>query len=128
MFAMTAAHRSLPLPTYVRVTNLENGKSVIVRVTDRGPFHANRLIDLSYVAAAKLDILARGTGRVEVKSIDPRDHGGLKVERSHVPAKSRRSLIKTDNIAVHKKITRTKKQNLNSGTVRVERRKQPRNT
>jgi len=72
MFAMTAAHTSLPLPTYVRVTNLENGKKVIVKVNDRGPFHSNRVIDLSYVAAKKLGIVAKGTGVVEVEAIDPR--------------------------------------------------------
>lgn len=76
MFAMTAAHPTLPLPTYVKVTNLENGKVVIVKVNDHGPFHGNRLIDLSYVAAAKLGVLGKGTARVEVESIDPRDHGG----------------------------------------------------
>jgi len=74
MFAMTAAHPTLPLPTYAKVTNLDNGKSVVVKITDRGPFHGNRLIDLSYVAAAKLGILGQGTGHVEVVSIDPRDH------------------------------------------------------
>lgn len=74
MFAMTAAHRTLPLPTYAKVTNLDNGKSVIVKINDRGPFHGNRLIDLSYVAAHKLGILGKGTGRVEVASIDPRDN------------------------------------------------------
>jgi len=72
LYAMTAAHRSLPLPSYVRVTNLENGRSVIVRVNDRGPFHANRIIDLSYAAAGKLGILPKGTGLVEVRAIDPR--------------------------------------------------------
>jgi len=71
MYAMTAAHKSLPLPTYVEVRNLANGKTVIVKVNDRGPFHENRIIDLSYTAAAKLDILARGTGLVEIRSIDP---------------------------------------------------------
>jgi rare lipoprotein A len=71
MYAMTAAHKSLPLPTYARVTNLENGKSVIVRVNDRGPFHENRLIDLSYAAATKLDIVGTGTGVVEVRALDP---------------------------------------------------------
>ncbi len=71
MYAMTAAHKSLPLPGYVQVRNLENGKTVIVRVNDRGPFHDNRIIDLSYTAAAKLDILAKGTGLVEVRSIGP---------------------------------------------------------
>lgn len=71
MFGMTAAHKSLPLPTYVEVINLENGKRVVLKVNDRGPFHENRVIDLSYTAAKKLDILQRGTGLVEVRSIDP---------------------------------------------------------
>ncbi|MFW1676613.1 septal ring lytic transglycosylase RlpA family protein [Pontibacter sp. JAM-7] len=71
MYGMTAAHKSLPLPTYLRVTNLANNRQVIVRVNDRGPFHDNRLIDLSYAAASKLDILRTGTGRVRVEAIDP---------------------------------------------------------
>ncbi|MDI4636160.1 MULTISPECIES: septal ring lytic transglycosylase RlpA family protein [Halomonadaceae] len=71
MYEMSAAHRSLPLPSYVRVTNLDNGRQVIVRVNDRGPFHGSREIDLSYAAAARLDILDRGTGRVRVEAIDP---------------------------------------------------------
>ena len=71
MYAMTAAHRTLPLPAYVRVTNLQNGRSVVVRVNDRGPFVGNRIIDLSYSAAAKLDMLRNGTAMVEVRSIDP---------------------------------------------------------
>lgn len=72
MYAMTAAHKTLPLPTYVRVTNLENGRSVVVKVNDRGPFARNRIIDLSYTAAAKLDIIGKGTGFVEIRAIDPR--------------------------------------------------------
>ncbi len=75
MYAMTAAHRTLPLPTYARVTNLVNGKSIIVKVNDRGPFHKNRLIDLSYVAAHKLGMVGTGTTKVKVESVDPRDHG-----------------------------------------------------
>ncbi len=71
MYAMTAAHKTLPLPCYVRVTNLANGRSIVVKVNDRGPFVANRLIDLSYVGAAKLDMLATGTALVEVKAITP---------------------------------------------------------
>ena len=71
MFAMTAAHRTLPLPTYAEVTNLENGRKVIVKITDRGPFKANRIIDLSYAAAAKLGITRTGTGLVEIRAIDP---------------------------------------------------------
>ncbi|MGO2132822.1 MAG: septal ring lytic transglycosylase RlpA family protein [Halomonas sp.] len=72
MYKMSAAHRSLPLPTYARVTNRDNGKSVILRVNDRGPFHSEREIDLSYAAAARLGILEAGTGRVKVEAIDPR--------------------------------------------------------
>jgi len=69
MYEMTAAHKSLPLPTYARVTNLENGRTVIVRINDRGPFHEGRIIDLSYAAAYRLDIVRTGTGRVEVEAI-----------------------------------------------------------
>ncbi len=71
MYAMTAAHKHLPLPTYARVTNLENGRSVVVRINDRGPFHANRVIDLSYAAAYKLGMLEKGTAPVEVRAVDP---------------------------------------------------------
>jgi rare lipoprotein A len=70
MYAMTAAHATLPIPSYVRVTNLKNGRSVVVRVIDRGPFHDGRIIDLSYTAAWKLDIL-KGVTPVEVVGIDP---------------------------------------------------------
>lgn len=73
MLAMTAAHKTLPLPTYVEVTNLHNHKKIIVKVNDRGPFASNRIIDLSYVAAKKLGMLGHGTAYVEVKSIDPAD-------------------------------------------------------
>lgn len=71
MYAFSAASTTLPLPSYARVTNLENGKSVIVRVNDRGPFHDNRLIDLSYAAAVKIGVYPKGTGLVEVRGIDP---------------------------------------------------------
>ncbi|GGC03991.1 septal ring lipoprotein RlpA [Marinobacterium zhoushanense] len=75
MYKMSAAHKSLPLPTFARVTNLDNGRQVIVRVNDRGPFHDDRLIDLSYAAAARLDMLGKGTARVEVEAIDPSGWG-----------------------------------------------------
>lgn len=71
MYAMTAAHKALPLPTYVEVTNLDNGHQIIVKVNDRGPFHDGRIIDLSYAAAIKLGINKAGTGRVEIRAIDP---------------------------------------------------------
>src|SRR5262249_16415945 len=69
MYAMSAAHKTLPLPAYARVTNLRNGKSVVVRINDRGPFVANRIIDLSYTAAAKLDMIREGTTLVEVRAL-----------------------------------------------------------
>jgi len=71
LYQFTAAHRTLPLPSYARVTNLDNGRSVIVRINDRGPFHEGRLIDLSYAAAVKLGVNAHGTANVEVRGIDP---------------------------------------------------------
>jgi len=71
MYAMTAAHPTLPIPSYARVTALDTGKSVMVRINDRGPFHSSRIIDLSYTAAHKLGYLSRGSTRVRVESIDP---------------------------------------------------------
>ncbi|NKC12316.1 MAG: septal ring lytic transglycosylase RlpA family protein [Gammaproteobacteria bacterium] len=71
MYAMTAAHKALPLPTYVRVTNLDNGRSVILRVNDRGPFHRGRVIDVSYTAALKMDMVRQGTAPVEVRALKP---------------------------------------------------------
>jgi rare lipoprotein A len=69
MFAMTAAHKTLPLPSFVRVTNTENGKSIIVRVNDRGPFHDDRVIDLSYAAAYKLGYYHHGTAKVKLEAV-----------------------------------------------------------
>lgn len=94
MYAMTAAHKSLPLPTYVQVTNLSNGRSVVVRVNDRGPFHQNRIIDLSYAAAQKLDMVRSGTALVEVRAIgEGQDRpaptfvaGGKAIDRGPGPA------------------------------------------
>jgi len=77
MFAMTAAHTTLAIPSYVRVTNIQNGKSVIVRVIDRGPFHVDRIIDLSYTAAWKLDLVGGGSGQVEVEAILPGETGNI---------------------------------------------------
>ena len=74
MFAMTAAHKTLPLPTYVEVINLENNRRAIVKVNDRGPFHDKRIIDLSYAAAVKLGVNTTGTAKVEIRAIDPRRH------------------------------------------------------
>lgn len=71
MYKMSAAHRNLPIPSYVKVTNLDNGKTVVVRVNDRGPFHHSRLLDVSYAAAVKLDMVRSGTARVKVEAIEP---------------------------------------------------------
>ncbi|MES2819610.1 MAG: septal ring lytic transglycosylase RlpA family protein [Pseudomonadota bacterium] len=73
LYGMTAAHKTLPLPSYVRVTSLDNGKSVILRVNDRGPFYSDRIIDLSFAAAKKLGYAESGTARVKVEGIDPHE-------------------------------------------------------
>ena len=91
MYGMSAAHTTLPLPTYARVTHLENGRSVIVKVNDRGPFHDNRLIDLSYAAAKKLGITAKGTGVVEVTAIDPATY-----QRHSTPVKQTAAISSQD--------------------------------
>ncbi|NQX89815.1 MAG: septal ring lytic transglycosylase RlpA family protein [Halioglobus sp.] len=70
VYKPSAAHKSLPIPSYARVTNLENGRSIVVRVNDRGPFHSERLIDLSYAAAVRLGYMVQGTARVEVEVIE----------------------------------------------------------
>ena len=74
MYAMTAAHKLLPIPSYARVTNLRNGRSVVVRINDRGPFHSHRIIDLSYAAANKLGYIGAGSAMVQVDSIIPGSH------------------------------------------------------
>ncbi len=74
MYGMTAAHKTLPIPAYVRVTNLANGRQIIVRVNDRGPFHGGRIIDLSYAAAKKLGYAKLGTAQVRVEAIDPANY------------------------------------------------------
>lgn len=103
MYAMTAAHKSLPLPTYVEVTNLDNGRRVIVKVNDRGPFHEGRIIDLSYAAAIKLGINDHGTGRVEIRAIDPDrpDAHRLahRLDRGTAPADSSSSAAPPDKVA-----------------------------
>jgi rare lipoprotein A len=69
MYLASAAHRNLPLPTYAEVTNLDNGRKVVVKINDRGPFHSERLLDLSYGAAVKLDMISKGTARVDIRAI-----------------------------------------------------------
>ncbi len=87
MYAMTAAHKTLPIPAYARVTNLENGRSVVVRINDRGPFVKNRIIDLSYTAAHKLDMTRAGTAFVEVEVITPDAPPGALAATSPAPGR-----------------------------------------
>jgi rare lipoprotein A len=88
MYKMTAAHPTLPLPSYVRVTNLSNGKQVIVRVNDRGPFHSGRIIDLSYTAALKLGYIAKGSAELEVERLLPDEIAQINSARQGRPADS----------------------------------------
>ncbi len=93
LYAFTAAHKSLPLPSFARVTNLDNGESVVVRVNDRGPFHEGRVIDLSYAAALKLGITRAGTGRVEVRALQPGEHDTVLASKRAGNAASRTAAI-----------------------------------
>lgn len=86
MYAMTAAHKTLPLPSYAEVTNLENGRKVVVKINDRGPFHDDRLIDLSYSAATKLGIIDKGTGTVEVRAINTKNVVAAAPQKTEVVA------------------------------------------
>lgn len=93
MYQMTAAHPVLPIPSYARVTNLSNGKQVIVRVNDRGPFHSSRVIDLSYTAALKLGYIGHGSAELEVERLLPAD-----IER--INANKGRAATMTDSAPV----------------------------
>ncbi|GAC18084.1 septal ring lytic transglycosylase RlpA family protein [Paraglaciecola arctica] len=84
MYQMSGAHKTLPLPSFVRVTNLENGKQVVVRVNDRGPFHSGRVIDLSYAAALKLDMFKTGVAEVKIDVIHVDQEGQITVGRSPI--------------------------------------------
>ncbi len=104
MYEMTAAHTTLPLPSYVRVTNIANGKSIVVRVNDRGPFLSDRLIDLSYTAAYKLDVLDGGSAWVEVENIFPGTASDMQIAVAPVPAPPMPTLMQ---ISVQDQATRS---------------------
>jgi rare lipoprotein A len=93
MYAMSAAHKTLPIPSYARVTNVKNGKSVVVRVNDRGPFHSDRIIDLSYAAAYKLGYIGAGSAMVEVESVEPDSAAPAKVEEPANPVEAKNTFI-----------------------------------
>lgn len=116
MYKVTAAHRTLPLPTYAQVTNLENGRSIIVRINDRGPFHGNRLIDLSWAAAEKLDVVSQGTALVEVRALDP-DHPQVKPAP---PAKDARIYLQVGAFATQRNATLLQRRLRNLGLTPVQ--------
>jgi rare lipoprotein A len=95
MYKMTAAHKTLPLPTYIRITNLKTGKTIIVKVNDRGPFVDNRIIDLSFVAAKKLGVTGHGTALVKIEAIDPKHPNMLSAqkEKTSLPIPSQHTQI-----------------------------------
>ena len=92
MYGMTAAHKTLPIPSYVRVKNLENGREAIVRVNDRGPFHSNRIIDLSYTAAFKLGVLKKGTAKVEIEVVTKETLAAEKRAREAPPVEPKQTI------------------------------------
>lgn len=92
MYKMTAAHPTLPIPSYARVTNLANGKQVIVRINDRGPFHANRIIDLSYTAALKLGYLGKGSSELEVERLLPEEIARIASEKKEQRARTEQAI------------------------------------
>lgn len=99
MYKMTAAHPTLPIPSFARVTNVVNGKQVIVRVNDRGPFHSGRIIDLSYTAALKLGYLGKGSGELEVERLLPDDIANLNRNRKSAPVRVERTAPASDMIS-----------------------------
>ena len=116
MYTFSAAHKTLPLPSFARVTNLDNGESVVVRVNDRGPFHDGRVIDLSYAAAVRLGITGNGTGRVEVRALTPgkpdrhlerREVAATQAARSAVPVASSTIAAQTAGMAADPAHVRT---------------------
>lgn len=98
MYKITAAHPTLPIPSYARVTNLSNGKQIIVRINDRGPFHSSRIIDLSYTAALKLDILGKGSTQIEVERLLPADIERMAENRKNQSQTTAVALVSNDSM------------------------------
>lgn len=117
MYELTAAHKTLPLPTYVKVKNLENGRVAIVKVNDRGPFHKGRIIDLSYGAAVKLGIFPRGTAMVEIETVRQKNAAAPQVAHYYIQA----GAFSSKNLAkeLQRKLTR-----LSSSPVFIKQEKQ----
>ncbi|MES2038669.1 MAG: septal ring lytic transglycosylase RlpA family protein [Pseudomonadota bacterium] len=100
MYKITAAHPTLPIPSYARVTNLNNGKQIIVRINDRGPFHASRIIDLSYTAALKLDVIGKGSSQIEVERLLPADIERMAENRKNQPVQPTQAVRQETAVAV----------------------------
>lgn len=111
MFKMTAAHPTLPIPSYARVTNLRNGKQVIVRINDRGPFHSQRIIDLSYTAALKLDYIRGGSAELEVERLLPEE-----IARIQAAKRGKTAVADADNDAIGKLAGNNPQPPVNAGT------------
>jgi rare lipoprotein A len=119
MYKMSAAHPTLPIPSYARVTNLNNGKQVIVRVNDRGPFHSSRIIDLSYVAALKLGYLAKGSSQLEVERLLPDDIAQIASSKRGQPANvAEQTAVPATQDPLADAITSTVNQQAAAGSVR----------
>ena len=117
MFKMTAAHPTLPIPSYARVTNLRNGKQVIVRINDRGPFHSQRIIDLSYTAALKLDYIRGGSSELEVERLLPDEIARLQAaRRGKAAVANAANMDNADNDAIGKLAGNTSPPPVNAGT------------
>lgn len=99
MYKITAAHPTLPIPSYARVTNLGNGKQIIVRINDRGPFHSSRIMDLSYTAALKLDYLAHGKAEIEVERLLPEDIKKMAENREYITSNQEQKEVKSTLIS-----------------------------
>jgi rare lipoprotein A len=100
MFKMTAAHKTLPIPSYAKVTNVKTGQSVVVRINDRGPFHSNRIIDLSYAAAARIGVASAGSGLVDVERVIPGvEVGEVRVAAATVPPPPPAAAVQTALVA-----------------------------
>jgi rare lipoprotein A len=119
MYAMSAAHKSLPLPTYARITNLANNKTVIVRVNDRGPFHGDRVIDLSYAAASKLDYRKTGVAEVLVEAIDA-SQWSVELEQSIRAQRNSSSFYPSPNTSSAKTQTNVKTKGLVKPAIQVQ--------
>jgi rare lipoprotein A len=120
MYSMTGAHTTLPIPCYVRVTNIENGKSVIVRINDRGPFKKDRIIDLSFAAAYKLRLSDKGSGPVEVELIDPRQFNALKKTPEAITEKTKEKEVAITEMKMSETITPSEPVYIQAGAFKNE--------